>query len=168
MSKAGCRRFQLRPDHPRHTTNHDPRPGRAQHLRGPPGGARSAAVRSTPAMPQRVPHRPPIAAQRIDRRRASFTIGRRARRSCHLLPLTPALHHAAEPQAVDKDFSTHSVLWDRVSGTCYMPARWPERYGLSGPHGVPAGWARQFIHPFRSDGRETWRLIWRRHKNMRA
>lgn len=61
-------------------------------------------------------------------------------------------HHAAEPQAVDKNFSVHSPLWDRVFGTYYMPGRWPERYGLTGPHGVPAGWARQMIHPFRGGG----------------
>ena len=64
-------------------------------------------------------------------------------------------HHAAEPQAVDKNFSVHSPLWDRVFGTYYMPGRWPERYGLSGPHGVPDGWARQFLHPFRGAVRDT-------------
>lgn len=64
---------------------------------------------------------------------------------------TPAFHHwhhAAEPQAVDKNFSVHSPLWDWLFGTLYMPGRWPNKYGLSGPSDVPSSWALQFVYPF--------------------
>jgi sterol desaturase/sphingolipid hydroxylase (fatty acid hydroxylase superfamily) len=57
-------------------------------------------------------------------------------------------HHAAEPQAVDKNFSVHSPLWDWLFGTLYMPGRWPIKYGLCGPSDVPASWALQFVYPF--------------------
>lgn len=57
-------------------------------------------------------------------------------------------HHAAEPQAVDKNFAVHSPIWDRLFGTYYMPGRWPNRYGLCGPRDVPSGWLRQFLYPF--------------------
>lgn len=57
-------------------------------------------------------------------------------------------HHAAEPEAVDKNFAVHSPIWDRLFGTYYLPGRWPERYGLCGPRNVPRGWLRQFLYPF--------------------
>ncbi len=57
-------------------------------------------------------------------------------------------HHAAEPEAVDKNFCVHSPLWDWLFGTLYMPGRWPERYGLSGSQGVPKSWAMQLMYPF--------------------
>jgi sterol desaturase/sphingolipid hydroxylase (fatty acid hydroxylase superfamily) len=57
-------------------------------------------------------------------------------------------HHAAEPQAVDKNFAVHSPIWDWLFGTYYLPGRWPERYGLCGPRDVPSGWFRQFLYPF--------------------
>ena len=58
-------------------------------------------------------------------------------------------HHAAEPQAVDKNFSVHSTLWDWLFGTYYMPGRWPRRYGLCGNRDVPSSWLLQFVYPFR-------------------
>lgn len=58
-------------------------------------------------------------------------------------------HHAAEVEAVDKNFSVHSPLWDWVFGTYYLPGRWPERYGLCGKRDVPRGWWRQLLYPFR-------------------
>ncbi len=58
-------------------------------------------------------------------------------------------HHAAEPQAVDKNFSVHSPLWDWLFGTYYMPGRWPEKYGLCGKRDVPTSWLGQFFFPFR-------------------
>jgi sterol desaturase/sphingolipid hydroxylase (fatty acid hydroxylase superfamily) len=57
-------------------------------------------------------------------------------------------HHAAEPEAVDKNFSVHSPLWDWLFGTLHLPGRWPSRYGLCGPNDVPASWALQFAYPF--------------------
>ncbi|NQV35056.1 MAG: sterol desaturase family protein [Phycisphaeraceae bacterium] len=58
-------------------------------------------------------------------------------------------HHAAEPQAVDKNFSVHTPFWDRLFGTFYMPGRWPEKYGLCGKRDVPSSWLLQFFYPFR-------------------
>lgn len=57
-------------------------------------------------------------------------------------------HHAAEPDAVDKNFSVHSPLWDWLFGTLYMPGRWPNQYGLCGRNDVPASWTLQFVYPF--------------------
>ncbi len=57
-------------------------------------------------------------------------------------------HHAAEKQAVDKNFAVHSPIWDWLFGTYYMPGRWPHRYGLCGPRDVPSGWFSQFLYPF--------------------
>lgn len=59
-------------------------------------------------------------------------------------------HHAAEPEAIDKNFSVHSPLWDWLFGTLYLPQRWPGRYGLCGGSDVPASWSLQFLYPFRS------------------
>jgi sterol desaturase/sphingolipid hydroxylase (fatty acid hydroxylase superfamily) len=56
-------------------------------------------------------------------------------------------HHAAEPEAVDKNFSVHSPLWDWLFGTLYMPGRWPSKYGLCGKSDVPASWVGQFVYP---------------------
>jgi sterol desaturase/sphingolipid hydroxylase (fatty acid hydroxylase superfamily) len=58
-------------------------------------------------------------------------------------------HHAAEPQAVDKNFSVHSPLWDWLFGTLYLPGRWPKEYGLCGGSDVPGSWLLQFVYPFR-------------------
>lgn len=59
-------------------------------------------------------------------------------------------HHAAEPQAVDKNFAVHTPLWDWLFGTYYMPGRWPEHYGLIGKRDVPASWLLQLLYPFRN------------------
>ena len=66
--------------------------------------------------------------------------------------VTPAFHHwhhSASSEAVDKNFSVHSPLWDWLFGTLHMPGRWPNGYGLGGPNDVPASWALQFVYPFR-------------------
>jgi lathosterol oxidase len=65
---------------------------------------------------------------------------------------TPAFHHwhhAAEPEAVDRNFAVHTPLWDVVFRTYYLPDRWPGTYGLSGGRTVPRGWLAQLLHPFR-------------------
>jgi len=61
-------------------------------------------------------------------------------------------HHAAEPEAIDKNFSVHSPLWDWIFGTYYMPGRWPRKYGLCGKRDVPSSWLLQFLYPFRRRG----------------
>lgn len=58
-------------------------------------------------------------------------------------------HHAAEAEAVNKNFLVHTPLWDWAFGTLHTPARWPAAYGLNGKDEMPANWAGQFIHPFR-------------------
>ncbi len=58
-------------------------------------------------------------------------------------------HHAAEPQAIDKNFSVHTPLWDWLFGTLLMPSRWPHEYGLCGKKDVPSGWMLQFLYPFK-------------------
>jgi sterol desaturase/sphingolipid hydroxylase (fatty acid hydroxylase superfamily) len=64
-------------------------------------------------------------------------------------------HHAAEPAAVDKNFSVHSPLWDWLFGTLYMPGRWPKEYGLCGQSDVPGSWTLQFVYPFWRAQRHT-------------
>lgn len=59
-------------------------------------------------------------------------------------------HHAAEAEAVDKNFAVHLPLLDRIFGTAYLPqGRWPAAYGLAGGASLPDGYARQLVAPFR-------------------
>ncbi len=58
-------------------------------------------------------------------------------------------HHAAEPEAIDKNFAVHTPLWDRLFGTIYVPKRWPREYGVCGQKNVPSNWLLQFLYPFR-------------------
>jgi sterol desaturase/sphingolipid hydroxylase (fatty acid hydroxylase superfamily) len=66
------------------------------------------------------------------------------------LVVTPRFHHwhhAAAPEAVDRNFAVHLPVIDRLFGTDYFPeGRWPDAYGLSGPP-VPEGWLRQLVWP---------------------
>jgi lathosterol oxidase len=67
------------------------------------------------------------------------------------LVATPAFHHwhhAAEPEAVDKNFAVHTPLWDLAFGTYHLPERWPSAYGISGGASVGRGWWRQLVGPF--------------------
>jgi sterol desaturase/sphingolipid hydroxylase (fatty acid hydroxylase superfamily) len=57
-------------------------------------------------------------------------------------------HHAAERQAINKNYSVHTPLWDWLFRTLYMPGRWPEAYGLCERRDVPGSWAGQFVYPF--------------------
>jgi sterol desaturase/sphingolipid hydroxylase (fatty acid hydroxylase superfamily) len=64
---------------------------------------------------------------------------------------TPAFHHwhhAAEREAIDKNFAVHTPIWDRLFGTYYLPDRWPSAYGLSDGRDVPRRWVTQLIYPF--------------------
>ncbi|MFY9255817.1 MAG: sterol desaturase family protein [Fuerstiella sp.] len=58
-------------------------------------------------------------------------------------------HHAAEPEAIDKNFAVHTPLWDWLFGTIYVPKRWPREYGLCGKKDVPSNWLLQLLYPFR-------------------
>jgi sterol desaturase/sphingolipid hydroxylase (fatty acid hydroxylase superfamily) len=57
-------------------------------------------------------------------------------------------HHAAEPQAVNKNYAGQLPLLDLLFGTLYLPKRrMPEKYGIAEP--IPSGYLGQMIHPFR-------------------
>jgi sterol desaturase/sphingolipid hydroxylase (fatty acid hydroxylase superfamily) len=63
---------------------------------------------------------------------------------------TPAFHHwhhSADTDALDKNFSVHTPIWDILFGTYYLPDSWPTRYGLSGGSRVPRGWFTQLVYP---------------------
>ncbi len=59
-------------------------------------------------------------------------------------------HHCDDPEAYNKNFAPHLVIFDRLFGTIYLPRErsMPERYGV--PESVPAGFWSQMIYPFRS------------------
>jgi sterol desaturase/sphingolipid hydroxylase (fatty acid hydroxylase superfamily) len=62
---------------------------------------------------------------------------------------TPEFHHwnhAAQAEAVDKNFAVHLPLIDRIFGTAWLPDRWPACYGIAGDP-VPEGWLRQLVWP---------------------
>lgn len=57
-------------------------------------------------------------------------------------------HHAAEPQAINKNYAGRLPLLDLLFGTLHMPrGRRPGAYGIGDP--VPSGYLRQMAHPFR-------------------
>jgi len=64
-------------------------------------------------------------------------------------------HHAAEPQAVDKNFAVHLPVLDRMFGTYYLPDRWPQAYGIVGGGDVPPRYLPQLFYPFRHRAREN-------------
>jgi len=73
-------------------------------------------------------------------------------RSVRRLIATPAFHHwhhAAEREAIDKNFAVHTPIWDLLFGTFYLPDRWPSAYGLAGGRKVPSRWLTQLLYPFR-------------------
>jgi sterol desaturase/sphingolipid hydroxylase (fatty acid hydroxylase superfamily) len=64
-------------------------------------------------------------------------------------------HHAAAPEAVDRNFAIHLPWLDRLFGTYYFPeGRWPAAYGLGGLP-VPEGWLRQLVWPLRAGRRHA-------------
>jgi sterol desaturase/sphingolipid hydroxylase (fatty acid hydroxylase superfamily) len=63
-------------------------------------------------------------------------------------------HHAAEPQAVDKNFAVHVPVLDVIFGTAYLPDRWPAAYGLAHGDPLPGGYLRQFAWPFHRSARD--------------
>jgi sterol desaturase/sphingolipid hydroxylase (fatty acid hydroxylase superfamily) len=56
-------------------------------------------------------------------------------------------HHASDAEAIDKNYTAHTPLFDLLFGTWHLPAdRWPVQYGTIKP--VPGGMIGQFLHPF--------------------
>ncbi len=56
-------------------------------------------------------------------------------------------HHAAQPEAIDKNFAVHLPVIDKVFGTCYLPRdKWPDVYGIEG-NPVPESYWRQTVYP---------------------
>ena len=62
-------------------------------------------------------------------------------------------HHAAERDAVDKNFAVHLPVLDVLFRTAYLPNRWPRAYGIEHGAPVPDGWWRQLVWPFWRSGR---------------
>ena len=59
-------------------------------------------------------------------------------------------HHAAEAEAVDKNFAVHLPILDVVFGTAHVPDRWPAAYGITGGEPPPSGYFRQLLWPFKA------------------
>jgi sterol desaturase/sphingolipid hydroxylase (fatty acid hydroxylase superfamily) len=61
---------------------------------------------------------------------------------------TPAFHHwhHTYEDHKDRNFSSMVPLMDRIFGTFYLPAEWPERYGTATP--MPAALTGQLLEPF--------------------
>lgn len=58
-------------------------------------------------------------------------------------------HHAADPEAQDKNFAVHFPWIDRLFGTHFLPvSAWPARYGVLEDE-PPAGFAAQLLWPLR-------------------
>jgi lathosterol oxidase len=59
-------------------------------------------------------------------------------------------HHAAEAEAIDKNFAVHLPILDRIFGTRFLPAaEWPRGYGLCGGH-LARTYLAQVLGPFRA------------------
>ncbi len=59
-------------------------------------------------------------------------------------------HHAAEPEAVNRNYAVHLPWLDRLLGTAYEPAGWPRAYGLTDGR-APEGVVAQLAWPFRTE-----------------
>ena len=56
-------------------------------------------------------------------------------------------HHASDAEALDKNYTAHTPLFDLLFGTFHLPKdRWPVKYGTVKP--IPGGMLGQFVHPF--------------------
>ena len=56
-------------------------------------------------------------------------------------------HHASDAEAIDKNYTAHTPLFDMLFGTWHLPRdRWPVKYGTVKP--IPGGMLGQFVHPF--------------------
>ena len=60
-----------------------------------------------------------------------------------------AVPHAAEAEAIDKNFAVHLPILDRMFGTQFLPdTRWPRGYGVSDGR-VASTYLAQILGPFR-------------------
>jgi lathosterol oxidase len=58
-------------------------------------------------------------------------------------------HHAAEAEAIDKNFAVHLPVLDRIFATHFLPGtRWPQGYGVS--ERVARTYLAQVLDPFRA------------------
>ena len=58
-------------------------------------------------------------------------------------------HHAAHPEARDRNFAVHLPWLDRLFGSAHFPeGAWPTRYGLGDGDPVPTGYLGQLAYPF--------------------
>jgi sterol desaturase/sphingolipid hydroxylase (fatty acid hydroxylase superfamily) len=55
-------------------------------------------------------------------------------------------HHADQPEAYDRKFGGHLVIWDHLFDTLYESDDLPARYGVGGT--VPNGYVQQLLTPF--------------------
>jgi len=56
-------------------------------------------------------------------------------------------HHTSQKEGIDKNFAIHFPWIDKIFGTYYYPATWPEHYGLDGEEISPS-FLGQTIDPF--------------------
>jgi len=55
-------------------------------------------------------------------------------------------HHASDAEAIDKNYTAHTPVFDLLFGTWHLPKdRWPVKYGTVKP--VPGGMLGQLLHP---------------------
>ena len=55
-------------------------------------------------------------------------------------------HHASDEEAIDKNYTAHTPIFDLLFGTFHLPAkRWPVKYGTVKP--IPGGMFGQFLYP---------------------
>lgn len=62
-------------------------------------------------------------------------------------------HHAADREAIDKNFAVHLPVLDLLFGTAHLPDRWPSAYGITGGEPPPPGYVRQLWWPFQRRAR---------------
>lgn len=65
-------------------------------------------------------------------------------------------HHANQAEAIDKNFSGQTPIWDVVFRTAYMPGPLPEKYGVGDP--LPHDYPKQMFYPFG----KCWSMLTRR------
>jgi sterol desaturase/sphingolipid hydroxylase (fatty acid hydroxylase superfamily) len=56
-------------------------------------------------------------------------------------------HHTSQEEGIDKNFAIHFPWIDKIFGTYYYPATWPEHYGLDGEE-ISPNFLGQTIDPF--------------------
>ena len=67
-------------------------------------------------------------------------------------------HHASDEEAIDRNYTAHTPLWDLLFGTWHMPKdRWPVHYGTVKP--VPGGMVGQLLYPI-TGAAEGFRQHW--------